>query len=333
MKDPAPALPVLTQPLFAALYAPVSDLVFVVEQQAGEVLLGNPSFWKHLPQQRTQQLPIYFSHLLPDHDIRLLCSEQELEAALQLAAKTVAVRLQVVQAVVEQERVLLCIAVPRETTSAASERALALAEEEKKVLLNEVYHRVKNNLNIIVSLLSLQLNREREPLVRQRLLESKSRVYTMALLQERLYLSPRLSEIKAYEYLTSLAQFVVATFRKPQQQISFVPQGVECWMKVDVLVPLGLIVHELVANAVVHAFSDEQPASVLRLSLAQLEEGRYELAVQDNGIGLPEGKKFTSFTSLGVQLIVSLTRQLKAVLQIESSAETGTRISLSFSPF
>lgn len=226
----------------------------------------------------------------------------------------------VTEAMLAEERVLLCFVQGQQS----QQISLAVAEAEKKALLNDVYHRVKNNLNIIISLLQLQMNRVEEPEVRKLLLESKSRIFTLALLQERLYLSPRLSEVKANEYLTNLADSVIHTF-KGKKQIKLKADTAECWLKIDTLVPLGLLVHELVSNAAVHAFTEQEQGAV-QLSFGPVGDASYQLIIADNGKGLAGQEVFNAGKTLGIQLINSLIKQLKASKQVETAAGAGTKI-------
>lgn len=209
------------------------------------------------------------------------------------------------------------------------EDRLLLEQAEKKALLNEVYHRVKNNLNIIVSLLSLQINRVSEPYTRHLLLESKSRIYTLSLLQQKLYSSSRISEIKAGNYLQSLAQSVISTFKPSGKEIKLNMEIEEEWLNIDTLMPLGLITHELVTNSVLHAFLNQEPA-VVNIDFRKVNPDQYLLRVSDNGMGLPENKLPEDSSTLGFQLIKSLLKQLKAEWKVDSILNSGTCFSIAF---
>ena len=305
-------------------------MAFLYCSSDGLIVEGNTAFRQAVGIDHDSAFTLAFSKVLPFTTIPDILPDKALQAQFQMLDKAAEpVRLQLQEVMLEQVPVLLVIASEIKCADTARE-ALAAAETEKKALLKEVYHRVKNNLNIIISLMSLQVNRVQELPLKHLLIESKSRVYTLALLQERLYHSPRLSEVKANEYLLSLTQAVIANFKENKQQLVLVPNMQECWLNVDVLVPLGLVVHELVANAVLHAFK-EQESGEIHLQLSYTENEGYHLSVEDTGKGLPEGSSFTSFKSLGAQLVVSLARQLKARVQVESKAEKGTHVSLFFS--
>ncbi|AHM60158.1 signal transduction histidine kinase [Flammeovirgaceae bacterium 311] len=327
------AVPALVVPVFPgrehfkALYNPVNSPVFLLHTGEGLVLAHNVAFSAcfYTPEVFTDTPKAATIILATPHHVQAV-RQGKVSATLQLPdGNRQALELELADAMLGDESVLLCF-VQDQLSHNSQQIALAAAEAEKKALLNEVYHRVKNNLNIIISLLKLQMNRVQDPGVRKLLLESKSRIFTLALLQERLYLSPRLSEVKANEYLISLAHSVVNTF-KGGQQISLHTHSTECWLKVDTLVPLGLLVHELVSNAVVHAFSAQEQGQV-HLFFGPAGDTHYELIIADDGKGLSP-QIFEGGKTLGVQLINSLVKQLKAHKQLETAAGAGTKIIIS----
>ena len=316
---------------FRAIYNLVDDAVFLYRPSESMVVEGNRSFRTLISTPDASALSLPLSHLFSPLFIhQLALGKKVIDAELRCADKVLLpVRLHLQEVLLAEEPLLLGVAHRQIIQSADADLALAAAEIEKKALLNEVYHRVKNNLNVIISLISLQLNRVQDLQVRHLLKASKSRIYTLSLLQERLYHSPKLSEVKANEYLISLAQSVIATFKESKQQIKLVPKTQECWLNVDVLVPLGLIVHELVANAVLHAYAELEAGDIMLTFSSDGAQG-YELTISDGGKGLPEGANFTSFKTLGAQLVVSLSKQLKARLLVESSSGKGTKVSVKF---
>lgn len=329
------AVPVLVVPVFPgrehfkALYNPVTNPVFLLHPKEGVVLAYNGAFSTcfYTPGASALTPGAAAVTILPTPGHQKAVRRGRAQATLELPDGTKQpLELELTEAMLADEPVLLCF-VQDQPNHSGQQLALAAAEAEKKALLNEVYHRVKNNLNIIISLLKLQMNRVEDPEVRKLLLESKSRIFTLALLQERLYLSPRLSEVKANEYLFNLAHSVVNTF-KGDRQISLHTHTTECWLKVDHLVPLGLLVHELVSNAVVHAFTAQEQGNV-HLYFGPAGDAHYELTIADDGKGLaPE--TFEGGKTLGVQLINSLIKQLKAVKQLETTAGAGTKIIIRF---
>ena len=327
MANETPILPIPTNAHFKAFYKNVSEGVFLYQPAQGLIIDGNSAFKARIgaADSAAANLSIPLAQLFPRLTPTFEAGDVIHTILALEGSPYILVQLKIAEATLADEPLLLCVLKEQQ-----SQQVLDAAYAEKKALLKEVYHRVKNNLNIIISLLGLQLNRAEDIHVRHVLRESKSRMYALSLLQERLYHSTRISEVKANEYLASLAQSVVATFKESKQQLSFRTQTRECWLNVDVLVPLGLLVHEVVANAVLHAFPQGQSGEIFLL-FQEHEVGAYELMIQDTGIGLPAGSSFASFSSLGSQLIINLSRQLKGRLQLESEPAKGTKVIVTFS--
>jgi two-component sensor histidine kinase len=330
MVSQLPSLTFASLQQLEASYAAVSDLVFLLHPQSHALLAANGAFRQQFG--LSDDLSgLLATHFLAETELAQLRREGRLCTSLKTGGgESLSLMLQQQSVLLDGELLQLCIAC--ETGKAELEDLIAVAEADKKVLLNEVYHRVKNNLNIIISLLSLQLNRVTEPDARHLLLESKSRVFTLALLQERLYASPRMSEINASEYLRKLMQSVISSFRQEGQQLQLRQQlEEEAWMNVDRLLPLGLIAHELLANAVQHAFPAGKGGEIC-LELREAAPGLCELKVQDNGRGLADPEIFskTQQGGLGIQLVVSLVRQLKGKLKVESRPGSGTELRIQF---
>lgn len=303
---------------FEAAYHYVSDAVCLFRPAPGTLVYTNAAFRKKYPdlQGSISMLTVSSSS-----------SEKEEEIVFDVAGKTAMTCLMKVQeARLEEEEVKLGIIInePAESRTEANG-----AEAEKKALLNEVYHRVKNNLNIIVSLLSLQINRIKQPEMRLLLLESKSRIFTLSLLQQSLYNSPRISEIKAGTYLQAVANSVLSTFKPKEKSIQLQTRFEESWLNIDTLTPLGLIAHELLSNAILHAFPARE-AGKIHLSLEQPELNRFLLRICDDGCGLPTGRAASEYTTLGFQLVRSLSKQLHARMEVESTGGGGTTVSIAF---
>ncbi|MHC1788922.1 PAS domain S-box protein [Solidesulfovibrio sp.] len=197
---------------------------------------------------------------------------------------------------------------------------------EKEVLLKEVHHRVKNNLQIISSLLFLQKDIISDPKVQDIFEESRNRIASMALIHEELYRSGDLGRVDLKDYLERLAPKVVQSLRG-QRSIGFALHLAECRVSVDKAIPFGLIINELLTNAVKHGFAGRDAGSI-RLSMA-LEGTTIQAVVEDDGVGLPEGFHPDAVRSLGIQLVVQLTRQLRGALTFGSGRQ-GAIFRLSF---
>ena len=196
---------------------------------------------------------------------------------------------------------------------------------EKEALLREVYHRVKNNLQVVVSLLGLQAARIKDPAARELFIQSQNRIRSMALAHETLYRSAGFTRINFGGYLKDLIHDIRGSFAH-QDNISVRVNADPIFMPIETAVPCGLIVNELVTNAYTYAFPNHQ-AGVIQVSFTS--QGRQVLLeVRDNGVGLPEGLEPSNSETLGLNLVRILSLQINASIQI--SREYGTTFGLIF---
>ena len=214
------------------------------------------------------------------------------------------------------------------TAEKIRERELRDSLDEKEVLLKEVHHRVKNNLQIISSLLFLQKDAMSDPVLQGALEESRNRIASMALIHEELYRSGDLARVDIKEYLERLAPKVVNALRGAKS-VGFALALGDCRVSVDKAIPIGLIVNELLTNAVKHGLADRDAGSI-RVRLER-DGGLAHITVEDDGTGLPSGFHPDATRTLGMQLVVQLTRQLRGTLSFGSSGE-GAFFRLSFAP-
>ena len=205
-------------------------------------------------------------------------------------------------------------------------RKMELAVQEKTVLLQEVHHRVKNNLAVTASLLSMKAD-DCGPEARLALEESQQRVHSIALVHEHLYASGCLDHINFDEYARDLAQGVYAACGGEQRGISLDLELDPIEVGIERAVPCALILNELLSNAFKYAFAGGRTSRIL-VSFHQPEPGCLELAVEDDGAGLPAGSLGGQNESLGLRIVGILARQLDGSL--EQKACPGTRILLRF---
>jgi len=195
---------------------------------------------------------------------------------------------------------------------------------EKEVLLKEIHHRVKNNLQIISSLLNLQsgtLSRESAAAFK----ESQSRIKSMALIHEMLYRSQDLARIDFADYVRSLTAFLARSYTtKPGTHITI--DILDISLDIDTAIPCGLIINELVSNSLKYAFND-RPTGEIKVSLSYAD-GIYTLIVSDNGTGLPPGTDYRNTASLGLQLVNTLVDQIEGSIRLEPG--TGTTFMITF---
>jgi hypothetical protein len=208
-----------------------------------------------------------------------------------------------------------------------TEQQLRLSLAEKEVLLREVYHRVKNNLNVIYSLLNMQLQTIQDRQVRSVLEDSQKRIQSMALIHEQLYQSESLAEIDFTEYVQRLVNNVAASSigaSRIQIHLDIAPVQLD----LQVAIPLGLIINELVVNAFKHAFPQQQSGSIW-VELCDRAENQLTLIVRDDGVGMPQDLDWKTQSSLGIRLVNILAQQLRA--EVLTAVETGTQFQLNFS--
>jgi two-component sensor histidine kinase len=209
----------------------------------------------------------------------------------------------------------------------ATQKQLMASLKEKEVLLREIHHRVKNNLQVVCSLLRVQrrcLHNEQQAAMFQ---ESENRIVTMATVYEKLYQSPNLSELNAGEYLSSLVRNIQGSYAAIGTGIEVKTELEDVILNPDAAIPLGLIATELVSNCLKHAFPSSANGRI-EVSLRSVMDRQVELKVRDNGIGLPESTDATGSTSLGLRLVGIFVQQLGGELHIIRDA--GTAISVRF---
>jgi len=216
----------------------------------------------------------------------------------------------------EEGRILYFIGVVEDITARRSaERALRDSLAEKEVLLREIHHRVKNNLQVISSLLYLQSEQLHDPAAQAMFQESRNRISSMALVHEELYSSRDLSSVPVEPYLHRLVpRLLSASSNGKDIACELVADAVQ--LVVDQAIPFGLIVNELVTNALKHAFVGRERGE-LAVSVRR-SGGDIVLRVADDGVGLPEGFNPANTSTLGMQLVVQLATQLRGRLCVES---------------
>jgi two-component sensor histidine kinase len=207
-----------------------------------------------------------------------------------------------------------------------AEEKLRESLHEKEVLLKEVHHRVKNNLQVVSSMLSLQSMNASDPAMIRQLQESQDRVRSMALIHEKLYRSGDLARINFEEYVRSLTAYLVRTYSRQGQRIELRLDVSDIPLGIDHAIPCGLIINELVSNALKYAFPADR-AGTITVSIRQ-GGGRYTLFVGDDGVGMPVQVDYRNHSSLGLQLVNTLVSQLEG--NITMSTEKGTAFTIQF---
>ena len=205
------------------------------------------------------------------------------------------------------------------------EGLLKKSVEEKDLLLKEIHHRVKNNLQIISSLLNLQKNYVGSIECRNVLDESQNRVHSMALIHEKLYQTENLTQIDFAEYIRDLSTFLFRSYGVDPQRVQLNVISTAS-LNIDTAIPCGLIVSELISNALKYAFVQRENGQI-NIETRQ-NDGVFQLNVKDDGIGFPSHLDIKNTQSLGMRLVNTLTKQLRG--QIEMTRSPGTSFCISF---
>ena len=201
------------------------------------------------------------------------------------------------------------------TDRIAAEQFVLSSLQEKEVMLKEIHHRVKNNMQIVSSLLNLQLDQLQDDKSRSLFIESQNRIASMALVHEKLYQSNDLAQIDFTDYLRELTENLVGTVGANARNISLQLMSSEVRLGIDTAIPCGLIANELVSNAYKHGFPQGGPGRVT-LSFERLADGRLRLEVADTGRGIPADVDLKKTKSLGMQLVHTLVRQLHGTIEV-----------------
>ncbi|MGQ9872713.1 histidine kinase dimerization/phosphoacceptor domain -containing protein [Leptodesmis sp.] len=210
-----------------------------------------------------------------------------------------------------------------------AEAQLKISLREKESLLKEIHHRVKNNLQVISSVLRLQSDYVKDEQVLELFKDSQNRIRSMALIHEKLYQSSDLSRINLSEYLTELTGNLMRSYTSRAVPIRLRITSGDAWLNIDTAIPCGLIINELVSNSLKHAFPQPQETNEIEIEIQKTAAEQLTLTVRDNGIGLPETLDFRNTESLGLELVCIFTEQLGGRIELDRS--NGTAFTLTFS--
>jgi two-component system, sensor histidine kinase PdtaS len=208
-----------------------------------------------------------------------------------------------------------------------SEEAIRQSLTERESLLQEVHHRVKNNMQIISSLLSLQLNNVENTIVRQALNESRNRIRSMALVHEQLYQSSSFSGIGLLPYISKLADNLARSYLAPDRPIRMDIAVENIQLDLDTTIPLGLIINELLTNAMKYAYPEDRGGTI-SIAVRRTGEKMLTLEVADDGMGLPSGFDPGKSATLGLSLVRTLAQQLDGNVVFEG--DRGTKVVVEF---
>lgn len=212
-------------------------------------------------------------------------------------------------------------------------QASTVSLNEKEILLKEIHHRVKNNLQIISSLLNLQSEKITHPDLLKIFMESQNRIRAMALVHEKLYESSDLSRIDFPQYIHSFLVHISNSYNlKPEHiQLHMELNNKSCYFKIDTAIACGLILNELISNSCKYAFPDKKTGNIylyFNLENENQQSNNYILQVADDGVGIPPSVDLKNSDSLGLQLIAMLTKQIRGTLELDRTK--GTKFTIRF---
>lgn len=207
-----------------------------------------------------------------------------------------------------------------------AEQEITKSLREKEILLKELQHRVKNNLQVISSMLDLQIDYINNEKISEKFIEAQKRVKSMSLVHEQMYKSDVLSDLDFNQYIENLTNYLFKIYGINANRISMNIEINEGAISFNIAILLGLIINELVSNSLKHAFNNTSMGSI-NITLSSKGEHNI-LTVSDNGIGLPKSFKLRNSKSLGLQLVLALTKQLKG--NIKLYRKKGTTVKIKF---
>jgi two-component sensor histidine kinase len=208
-----------------------------------------------------------------------------------------------------------------------AERAVLDSLKEKEVLLKEIHHRAKNNMQVISSLLNLQSKYLQDSKAQEMFKDSQNRIRSMALVHEKLYQSKDLSRIDFAEYVQNFVGYLFRSYQVNAALIQLRMKLQASAMDINLAIPCGLIVNELVSNSLKHAFPDSRAGEVA-VEFGQSGDHRYILTIKDNGIGFPEQLDFEHTETFGLQVVKTLVNQIDGTIRL--AAEGGTKFTIEF---
>lgn len=218
-------------------------------------------------------------------------------------------------------------AVGRDITEVQQTRQLQAALKEKDVLLQEIHHRVKNNLQMIYSLLRLQARKVRDPEASEILLDSQNRVKSIAMIHEKLYRVEDLSEIDLEQYISTLAASLFSSYKGDANLIELAVDVEPVFLNIDSAIPCGLIINELMTNSLKYAFPVEKQGKI-GVALHLDANNCINLVIYDTGVGFAATEESAKTEKLGLNLVRDLVKQLQGTIEINN--QEGTLIKITF---
>jgi PAS domain S-box-containing protein len=318
------------------LSAHISDIIFFIRREDMRILEANAAAVTQYGYTREELLSKTIDDLCADKDLNSIAKQIALADDSGLVFETVHrrkdgsrfnVEVSSRGASIHGMRTLVSV-VRNITERKQAEEQIRASLREKEILLQEIHHRVKNNMQVIKSLLNLQAATIQDDRLKEQFNESSSRVNAMAIVHEILYQSESLARIDLHTYVSRLASGLYGMYRASAKGIRLMIEVKDVFLSMDEAVPCGLVINELISNALKYAFSESQSGEIT-IKAHTREPEQIELGVSDNGIGLPQTIELHKVSSLGLKLVRGLIEsQLGGTIQIERRG--GTRFTIRF---
>ncbi len=207
------------------------------------------------------------------------------------------------------------------TTRKQADEQIKASLREKEVMLREIHHRVKNNMQIILSLLRIQSRTIKDRRTREMFKQSQNRIRSMALIHEALYKSKDLAMIDIADYISRMTTHLLSIYKKDLGEIEIKQKAEGVFLDINRAIPCGLIISELVSNCLKHAFTGKKEGQIT-IRMATDKKGINRLVVKDNGTGLPEGLAYREAETLGLQLVTDLVQQINGSIELKKTHGT-----------
>lgn len=222
----------------------------------------------------------------------------------------------------EKDRVIGHIGVASDVSERRkAEEKIKSSLKEKEIILKEIHHRVKNNLQVISSIFYLQAEKVNDPRLSEIINECKDRVRSMSIIHENFYQSDDLTRIDFGQYLKNLLTNLVLSYGINTEKIGIELNVKNTFLSIDIAIPCGLLINELISNALKHAFPGETTGKI-SIEMYSTDNVNFTLKIKDDGIGIPESIDFKNTDTLGMELITTLTSQLEGTIELNRSEGT-----------
>ena len=215
------------------------------------------------------------------------------------------------------------------TARVESENIITSALREKEVLLRELYHRTKNNMQVISSMLNLKAATLHDAKMIEILEDMGNRIKTMAMVHQKLYQSQNLSSVDLKEYINDISALLISSYSSDSEKVKLRLDLESIFVSIDTAIPCGLIVNEIITNSLKHAFPGDRTGEIL-VKLSRTEDGMIEMVISDNGVGIPEEYDIEAGDTLGIQVFKSIAQdQMNGDIQFDTT--NGVKFRIKFS--